>query len=63
MSTIKKSDQDIKADIARELAWDTRVAPTEIGVQVKDGIVTLAGTVDSWAKVRAAAESAVGNLA
>jgi osmotically-inducible protein OsmY len=58
MSTIKKSDHDIKMDIARELAWDTRVAPTEIGVQVKNGIVTLAGTVDSWAKVRAAAEAA-----
>jgi osmotically-inducible protein OsmY len=45
-------------DIERELAWDTRVAPTEIGVQVANGIVTLAGTVDSWAKVRAAAEAA-----
>ena len=58
MATIRKNDEDIKADIAREFAWDTRVAPTEIGVQVKNGIVTLAGTVDSWAKVRAAAEAA-----
>ena len=58
MPRIKKNDHDIKADIARELAWDTRVAPTEIGVQVKNGVVTLAGTVDSWAKVRAAAEAA-----
>ena len=58
MSTSRKGDQDIKADVAREFAWDTRVAPTEIGVQVKNGIVTLAGTVDSWAKARAAAEAA-----
>jgi len=58
MATPRKNDHDIKADIARELAWDTRVAPTEIGVQVKDGVVTLAGTVDSWAKVRAAVEAA-----
>ena len=58
MPTIRKSDQDIKADIAREFAWDARVAATDIGVQVKNGIVTLAGTVDSWAKVRAAAEAA-----
>jgi osmotically-inducible protein OsmY len=58
MPTIRKNDQDIKADIAREFAWDARVASTEIGVQVKNGIVTLAGTVDSWAKVRAAAEAA-----
>jgi osmotically-inducible protein OsmY len=58
MTTIRKNDEDIRADIAREFAWDTRVAPTEIGVQVKNGIVTLAGTVTSWAKVRAAAEAA-----
>jgi osmotically-inducible protein OsmY len=58
MPTARKNDHDIKADIARELAWDARVAPTEIGVQVKNGIVTLAGTVDSWAKVRAAVEAA-----
>ncbi len=58
MTSLRKNDQDIKADIAREFAWDTRVASTEIGVQVKNGIVTLAGTVDSWAKVRAAAEAA-----
>jgi osmotically-inducible protein OsmY len=58
MPTARKNDHDIKADIARELAWDSRVAPTEIGVQVKDGVVTLAGTVDSWAKVRAAVEAA-----
>ena len=58
MPTSRKNDQDIKADIAREFAWDARVAATDIGVQVKNGIVTLAGTVDSWAKVRAAAEAA-----
>jgi osmotically-inducible protein OsmY len=58
MPRIKKTDEDIKQDLAREFAWDTRVSPKEIGVQVKNGVVTLAGTVDSWAKVRAAAEAA-----
>jgi len=55
---LRKTDRDIQQDVARELAWDTRVSPTEVGVQVKDGIVTLSGTVDSWAKVRAAEEAA-----
>jgi osmotically-inducible protein OsmY len=44
--------------VARELAWDTRVSPTEIGLKVKGSIVTLMGTVDSWAKLRAAEEAA-----
>jgi hypothetical protein len=37
MATIKKTDQDIKMDIARELAWDTRVAPTsdQLSVEAK----------------------------
>ena len=42
---MKKIDSDIQQDVARELAWDTRLSPTEIGIQVKDGIVTLTGAV------------------
>jgi osmotically-inducible protein OsmY len=53
-----KPDGDIQQDVACELAWDTRLSPTEIGIQVKDGIVTLTGTVDSWAKLRAAQDAA-----
>jgi len=53
-----KTDLDIQQDVARELAWDTRVALTDIGIQVKHGIVTLSGAVDSWAKVRAIEEAA-----
>ena len=30
MPTARKNDHDVKADIARELASDTRVAPTKI---------------------------------
>jgi osmotically-inducible protein OsmY len=54
----KKTDLDLQQDVARELAWDTRVAPTEIGIQLKNGIVTLSGTVDSWAKLRLAEDAA-----
>jgi osmotically-inducible protein OsmY len=53
-----KTDLEIQQDIESELAWDTRVGPTEIGIQVKHGIVTLAGTVDSWTKFGAAQEVA-----
>jgi len=52
MSTKRKLDLDIQQDVARELAWDTRVSPTEVGIAVKQGVVTLSGAVDSWAKLR-----------
>ena len=54
---MRKSDTEIQQAVVRELGWDTRISPTEVGVQVKNGVVTLAGMVDSWAK-RAAAEQA-----
>jgi osmotically-inducible protein OsmY len=40
-----------------ELKWDARVLSNEIGVAVKDGVVTLTGWVDSYTK-RWAAENA-----
>ena len=58
MYDLKKTDSEIQQDVARELNWDTRVSPTEVGVQVTKGVVTLTGTVDSWAKVRAAEKAA-----
>lgn len=57
-TTITKSDTQIKSDVLSELKWDSRVDETEIGVQVKEGIVTLLGTVDVYAKRLAAREAA-----
>jgi osmotically-inducible protein OsmY len=54
----KKTDLDLQQEVARELAWDTRLSPTEIGIQVRNAIVTLTGAVDSWAKLRAAQDAA-----
>ena len=54
----RKPDSDILHDVARELAWDTRISPSEVGIQVKNGVVTFTGTVDSWAKLRAAQDAA-----
>jgi len=55
---MQKPDWDIQQDVAREFAWDTRISSTGIGIQVRNGIVTLSGTVDSWARLRAAQEAA-----
>ena len=41
------------------LKWDARVQPDEIGVAVKDGVVTLTGWVDSYGKKWAAEEAAL----
>jgi osmotically-inducible protein OsmY len=52
------SDQEIQQDIIDELKWDARVKPNEIGVSVKNGVVTLTGWVDSYTKKWAAEEAA-----
>ncbi|HHW51229.1 MAG TPA: BON domain-containing protein [Pseudoclavibacter sp.] len=44
------TDKDIQQAVLRELEWEPMVKSTEIGVAVKDGIVTLSGFVDSYSK-------------
>ncbi len=44
------TDKEIQLAVLRELEWEPQVKSTEIGVAVKDGIVTLAGSVDSYTK-------------
>ena len=51
-------DVDIQRDVLNELRFEPRVQPNEIGVAVKDGVVTLTGWVDSYAKKWAAEEAA-----
>jgi osmotically-inducible protein OsmY len=53
-----KSDREIQEDVLLELRWDSRIGQTEVGVEVDDGVVTLTGTVESWAKKLAAKEAA-----
>ena len=53
-----KNDTQLQADIMEELKWEPTIQAAEIGVAVKDGIVTLSGQVDSFAK-KWAAERAV----
>ena len=53
-----RTDEQIQRDVFAELKWDARVLPNEIGVAVKNGIVTLTGWVDSYVKRWAAEEAA-----
>jgi len=55
---VKKTDTQIHRDVLDELRWDSRVDETEVGVEVDAGVVTLTGTVTSWAKREAAREAA-----
>ena len=53
-----RTDIEIKNDVLDELAWQPNIDETQIGVIVDNGVVTLTGTVDSYAK-KIAAEKAV----
>src|SRR6185369_16280984 len=54
----RRSDRDLKQRILRELKWDSRVPWASINVEVTDGIVTLLGTVLSYAQKTAAQNAA-----
>src|SRR3977135_4408974 len=58
IATETRTDTQIQSDVLAELRWDARVMPNEIGVMVKDGVVTLTGWVDSYLKKYAAEEAA-----
>jgi osmotically-inducible protein OsmY len=55
---MKRTDSQLKQAVLQELKWDTHVDETEVGVELQQGIVTLTGTVDSWAKRLAAQRAA-----
>jgi osmotically-inducible protein OsmY len=47
-ATITHTDQEVQTDVLAELRWDLSAAAKDIGVAVKDGVVTLTGTVDTY---------------
>lgn len=53
-----KPDGQIKADVQNELKWDPRVDETDVGVQVRGGVVTLGGHVNAYGRKLAAREAA-----
>jgi osmotically-inducible protein OsmY len=58
MTTAIHTDAEIQQDVLDEFKWDSQLQPNEIGVAVKDGVVTLTGWVDSYMKKWAAEDAA-----
>jgi osmotically-inducible protein OsmY len=52
------TDEQIQKDVLAEMKWDARVLPNEIGVSVKNGVVTLTGWVEFYSKKWAAEAAA-----
>jgi osmotically-inducible protein OsmY len=57
-ATLIRTDEELQRDVLAELKWDAQIQPNEIGVSVKDGVVTLTGWVDSYLKKWSAEEAA-----
>src|SRR5690349_10847410 len=53
-----KNDIQLRDDIEAELDWDPRFDARDIGIAVKNGVVTLTGHVKSYAERIAAQEAA-----
>ena len=58
-TTETRADSEIQHDVMEELKWEPRVSPSEIGVIVKQGVVTLTGWVDSYFKRWSAEDAAL----
>ena len=56
-----KTDNQIQKDVMDELKWQPELNSSEIGVAVKNGVVTLSGEVDTYLK-KLAAEKAVKKI-
>lgn len=57
-----KSDLQLKSDITAEFVWDPAVNATNVGVAVRNGVVTLSGEVDTYLQ-KHAVERAVRRVA
>jgi osmotically-inducible protein OsmY len=54
-----KTDSQLQKDVMDELTWQPSIKSSEIGVSVSEGIVTLSGTVDTYAQKREAEKAAL----
>jgi osmotically-inducible protein OsmY len=53
-----RTDTQIQSDVLAEMRWEPRLHANEVGVSVKNGVVTLTGYVDSYTKKWTAEEVA-----
>ena len=58
MAVTLQTDERLQEEVIRALRYEPSLQPNEIGVAVKDGVVTLTGDVDSYLKRWAAEEAA-----
>jgi len=45
-----KADLQLKKDVSAELEWEPSINASQVGVAVKDGVVTLTGHLDTYAE-------------
>ena len=57
-----KTDMQVKREVQEELDWDPSINATEVGVEVKDRVVTLSGHLSNYAE-KLATEKAVQRVA
>jgi osmotically-inducible protein OsmY len=57
-----KTDVQVKREVQEELDWDPAINATEVGVEVRDRVVTLSGHLSTYAE-KLAAEKAVQRVA
>lgn len=53
-----KTDTQLQNDVMAELKWDPSINAAQIGVEVKNGVVTLSGHVDKYTEKWAAEKAA-----
>jgi osmotically-inducible protein OsmY len=58
MAVLVQTDEQIQQEVQRELRFEPSLHPSEIGVAVSNGVVTLSGTVDNYLKRWTAEEAA-----
>jgi osmotically-inducible protein OsmY len=56
-----KTNEELQKDVQNAIKWEPLLHAAEIGVSVKDGVVTLTGNVDSYTK-KTEAENAAKNV-
>lgn len=54
-----KTDAEIQKHVIEELKWEPAIHSSEIGVAVKNGVVTLSGTVDTYLEKKTAEKAAL----
>jgi len=57
--TMKRTNKDLRKRVLDELDWEPSIDSADIGIAVKDGVVTLTGHVPTYAQKRTAERTAM----